>query len=617
MDSSASQPQSIPDALRAAAAAVAGQQAILDEQEARLREREEELAREEQQVAERLAAKHQQFEELQQQLAAAREQHRREREQLDETREESAAVHRESLAERDRLRELRPKFIRRLKRQWTTERKDIERRTAELARRRRDVDDDATRLTKERSALQRQLQHSQQLAEQQQQRLHEEAQALAEAHARFAEERRANLVELERRERQAATDAQAVEAARRQFEAQRPELEKRCEDLRAEARGLEQRISSARRLLARIEAPAAKTPAVEAMPDMEAIAALLANVPESDRARLTEYYQRCQQVVRAQAAQLADQRTHLGELYERLTRAEAQWEQHQAEAVAEMERLCAELQDHEEALRARLREVEATADRQRQERERVNRLRAATERNAAEFAAKQLAWHGDRDRLHIELDERLGAVAEREEAIANLFHRWRERRKAEINELRHLTRERAEARDVWERERDEFHARSESLRIAQQALVEQALALEEARREFLKDVERPDLAAKRIERLHRRWEGLAAASQRELRAYRDRLADEDAELRQIYLELERQQEALARRERDLAQRMTELENARREVANSERETETSRQIWEEQRRQYERQLAEMRAELEHSSNRLAGDDDPPAILAAA
>ena len=49
-------------------------------------------------------------------------------------------------------------------------------------------------------------------------------------------------------------------------------------------------------------------------------------------------------------------------------------------------------------------EVEASAERLRQERERVARLRAGAERNAAELAAQQLNWQGERNRLQIELD---------------------------------------------------------------------------------------------------------------------------------------------------------------------------------------------------------------------
>src|SRR5262249_59661606 len=125
---------------------------------------------------------------------------------------------------------------------------------------------------------------------------------------------------------------------------------------------------------------------------------------ESDRARVADYYQRCQDIVQAQAAQLADQRAHLTELYEGLTGAEAHWEQQQAEAVEEMERLCNEMQDREDALRARSREVESSAERVRPERDRVNRLRLTAERHAAELAARQSAWQGERDRLRMELD---------------------------------------------------------------------------------------------------------------------------------------------------------------------------------------------------------------------
>jgi chromosome segregation ATPase len=607
-------PVSIPDAMRVAAAAVVAQQALLDEQEARLREREAELARQEQQVGERLAEKGRQVEELQRQLAAAREQFRQDRAEIDEAREEADAARNEAVADRDRLRELRPKFIRRLKRQWAGERKDYERRSAEIVLRRRALDDDTARVATEQQKLTQSESEFRRKADQEREQLRAEAQVLAEVHARFAEERRAAAAELERREVHLAEQTQAVEHARRRGETSRAELEKRCDDLRAEARGLEQRVGNARRLLADASTPATTSPAEAVAFDPTPIAALLAEVPEADRARLREYYERCQNLVLAQAARLADQRVHLTELYQRLTEAEASWEARRAEAVEEMERLCGEFQDREEALRMRSREVEAVAERSRQERERLARLRTAAERQAAELAARKSDWQGEHDRLQTDLDERLRVLAEREGALGTLFRRWRERRRAEVEQLGRLTRESSEARAAWLREREEFQARSESLRVGQQALAEQALALEEARREFLKDVDRPDLAAKRVERLYRRWESLSAATQRELRAYRDRLADEDAELRQIYLELERQQEELSRRDRDLAQRLTELEDERRRIVADGRELETVRRTWETQREQYEEQLASMRREL----NRLTHpDDEAPAMLAAA
>jgi chromosome segregation ATPase len=606
-------PVSIPEALRVAAASVVTQQAVLDEHEARLREREAELARQEQQVGARLAEKARQVEELLRQLAAAREQFRQERAAIDEAREEANAARSEALTERDRLRELRPKFIRRMKRQWAGERKEFERRSAEIERRRRALEDEKTRLAAEHHAMKQHESESKHKADEQRGQLRAEAQVVAEAHARFAQERKVAVAELERRERDIAEQASALEHARRQGETARAELDKRCDDLRAEARGLEQRAGNARRLLAHVSTTAVTMPAEAPEIDPTPIAPLLAEMPDADRARLHDYYERCQQVVLAQAARLADQRAHLIELYQRLTEAEARWEERRAEAVEEMERLCGEFQNREESLRARSREVEAAAERSRQERERLSRLRASAERQAAELAARRSDWQGERDRLQSALDEQLHAVAEREAALATLFRRWRERRKSEVQQLARLTRECAAARDACVRERDEFQARAESLRVGQQALAEQAIALEEARREFLKDVERPDLAAKRIERLHRRWESLSAATQRELRAYRARLADEDIELRQIYLELERQQEELSRRDRDLAQRLTELEDERRRVAGDARDLDATRKTWEQQRRQYEEQLASLRREME----RLAHPDEAPAMLAAA
>src|SRR5262249_53489896 len=236
-------------------------------------------------------------------------------EALEEAREEAAAARSEAVTERDRLRELRPRFIRRLKRQWTTERKDAERRATEVARLRRGVEDDSARLAKERATLQRDREQT----AQQRQQLRDESQALAEAHAQFAEERRTAVADKDRRERQVTAATHAAYQSRQQAETQRAELEKRCDELRREARGLEQRVSNARRVLADATTPIAK-PAIEvAMVDPTPIATLLANLPESDRARVADYYQRCQDIVQAQAAQLADQRAHLTELYEGLT----------------------------------------------------------------------------------------------------------------------------------------------------------------------------------------------------------------------------------------------------------------------------------------------------------
>jgi hypothetical protein len=605
---------SMPEAMRAAAAALVAEQHIVDEQEAHVRGREAELARQERQVAERLAEQVRHVEDLRQQLAVGREQFRDEREQIEQLREETETARREAIAERDRLRVLKPKFLRRMKRQWSAERKDAEKRQAHVDRLRRTTEQDAAKLMKERAAFERECADAQKRAEEQRERLSRDAQALAETHARFTEERQAAIAEIEHRSQAVAQQAHAAEQIRREAESIKPDLEKHCEVLRAEARGLEQRVSHARRLLLEAEAQRATIPvsAPVAAHPLE-IAALLAAVPEADRTRLTEYYQRCQGVVQAQAAQLADQRTHLVELYERLSQAETGWEKRQQEAVDEMERLCGELQTREESLRTRSREVEATAERLRQERDRVNRLRSTAERQAGELAIRQADWRHQRDRLATELDERSQVLHRREEALASLFRRWRDRRQAEVSRLRDAVRDNLAARETWARERDEFERRSESVRIAQQALVEQALALEEARREFLKDVERPDLAAKHIERLHRRWEGLTAASHRELQTFRERLVEEDAELRQIYGELQKQQEELARRERELAQRLTELENERRQVAVAGHEAESLRSTWEQQHRLYEERIAELHAQIEQVKD----DDQPPAILAAA
>src|SRR5205085_2452934 len=91
-----------------------------------------------------------------------------------------------------------------------------------------------------------------------------------------------------------------------------------------------------------------------------------------------------------------------------------------------------------------------------------------------------------------------------------------------------LLRESFEARDGWAKQRDDWQRRSDAVRAAQQAMAEQELALEQARQELLDEA--GPKAAKRLERLRRRWEGLSTTARRDLDKRRRQLNAEQAEL---------------------------------------------------------------------------------------
>src|SRR5262249_12069483 len=138
----------------------------------------------------------------------------------------------------------------------------------------------------------------------------------------------------------------------------------------------------------------------------------------------------------------------------------------------------------------------------------------------------------------------------------------------------------------------------------------------EARQEFLAQSDRPAAAAKRLERLRRRWEGLAKAARREL-TKRQSALDTTAGALEIWLRGARERAAQqAEHERKFAGDQSEFEERRLQFDAETLRLEGEREIWREQRKHYERQLAEMRDEVERVA-RLLIDDGPDLLSSAA
>jgi hypothetical protein len=570
------------DAARVLVAALVAQQAALDDREAALHERELAIAQQERQLSQRFEDKQRNLDHLHEQLSVAREQFRQERTKQDRMLDEASKIHGEAVTERDRLRELRCKFLRRCKRHWTAERQHWEQKQAALEHTRQAIDRESAALNQDRESARKARQR---LGEETRQLADERKQSRAESNRKETELNSLRRL-LERKERE-------LSEIERRLQQERPRLEHECESLRAEARGLENRISSARRLLIHQKLQHSPTP----LPSAEIVFPPLPQAVEVALAQREDDYRRGQAALQKQVTMLADQRAQLAEMCERLAQAEIDWQAKQIEAVAEMEALAMDLERRERALDEQIHDLTADSERLRQERDQIARRRRELERASAELALRQSAQRGERDRMQTELAEREQLAQRREQALNVLFQRWRERRHVETARVRKLAAQTIKVREVFIEQRDECRHRAESLREAQQALAEQAMALEEARAEFLVETGRPKSTARRIERLRRRWERQSLVAKRELVRQRDALAVEDAELRQVYGELLTDQVKLVQHEQRLAQQLTEAEDEHRRAGDANRQLESARAAWLEERRAYESQISGLRADL--------------------
>lgn len=567
-----------------------------------------------QQLLSLLEEKQRQVESLRQQVAQEREEFRRQSEAIRTQWEEVAAARSDVQAERERLREFRIRFVHRVRRQWRQTQQQTAAQKREIERQRRILEDERANWQKQVHEWQRQReafcterQQWLESARQTELRVQEQIEALARDSQ--------NL-----REREAA-----LREAERALELERDAWAKRLQDLRVESRGLEQRISAARRWLAVWGKPSFQpdrgTPPVfdtgGSRGSRDSLHELLAEVPLPHRPALAEYYERCQRLVAEQWSDLADQRRHLAELWERLTRAEEDWQNEQRLAILDMERLCGALRVEEEQLKARCRDMEAQAQELRTQREQLQRQRQRLEIDQAQWQREQIEVRAEAARRELEWRRRVDSLERREKSLDALFRRWRERRQSEVGRLRRAIEECIAARDAWSQARDEYVRRVESLRLSQQALAEQAIALEEVRQQLLRESTDPQATARRIESHRRRWEQAGKQTRRALEQFRRQLADEDATLRQIFLELEQQQEFLSRTEREINQRHSELEVRQRAIQRREEELASERAAWAGERDLLRQQIAELEAELERRLEKSREPDEGSASRAAA
>jgi len=607
------------DGLRIQAAAIAAQQAALFEREARLLERQEALAQQEKQISAALEEKRHIIETLHAQLGDAREHLRHQRKEAVKLRRNAELEKGQATELRERLQALHGRFVRRFKRHWSAESKAWQRRQVDLERREVQVRGDAARLRREREILDQSRKRFHGDAEIEKRRLQEERQLLADENRRQRE--RGEQAEAELATRNQKLDKQRSEliAKEQHWAAERQGLEQHCVALRAEILGLEHRIANARRRLwEQVQQP--NSPALNPVTQPGSVKPCLPELPAAVEAAFAlrdEYQRKRQSDLERQAAALLDQRLHLAELYERLAEAEQEWHVRQADSAAELEMLAKELNEQEDTLRERGRDINAVSERLRQERDFLQRRRRELERDLTDLNARRTLWQAEHDRISSELEERATAIERREKALPELFRRLRLRRTQELDQLRRTIQASLKTRQQCEGQREDFHLRSQALRQAQEAMGEQALALEAARQELIQQSKRPEQGRKRLEHWRRRAEGTLAAARRDLNRRQAAVEAEEKRLSAEFHRLQLQMEESLRREHELTSAQAELEQRAILVSVRQRGMEQREAKWQQQRQTYEKQLNGLQSEIERLARLLIECDDGPDVLASA
>ena len=513
-------------------------------------------------------------------LADARAAFRRERDQAAADREEAERlrreaekIHRHAARERERVKRLAARFIRR-HRQKTAD-----------ARSRTHAEHAANTMTRAR--------------------LTEEEQAFDAARSAFhvaaaedRERRKEAWAAIDARQRRTAAEwteandyfvtqdalltarAAELEGREKAVAEARRDLDGETSGLRQEAAGLEARIQHARVIVEELEQKREQllgsvlaAPPVEEGPRKDRVALtrgadrdLVQWATELDeQERLLNRDRAALATVKAgldqTASDLADGRRVLAEQIAALAVARSHWQRAERITVAEMEELARGLGRREQELAVREQRLFRADARRRQDGYELWQLRLRLEAWQAKLTAYELGWQSEHEQAASDLRQRAWMQSQRESAFGDLLRAWEGAREREVERLRSEL-------QVWSADRArQAAAAAEYDRHRQEVLAEltacaaRALASEQMAADVSKD-------GRRLAVVRKRWEKTFARKVKEIDGQRAAAAGECARLDERYRDLQRVVTDVAEREAALKARQAEVDFAALALAGS-------------------------------------------------
>jgi hypothetical protein len=231
----------------------------------------------------------------------------------------------------------------------------------------------------------------------------------------------------------------------------------------------------------------------------------------------------------------------------------------------------------------------------------------------------EATWRSELGRRDADLRLRAQNLERREKALAVLCRRWSERRREEIEQLRAEHRRCRQFRLKWVAQEALMIRREKALEGQRQLLERQQLIVEKASQQLLQTVENPLLAAKRIERLHRRLRSSLAKTDAKLQEERQAVAAERKTLEEAYRRAWEWVEKAVVEQRRAAQDLGEVEHRELIVARREALLNQTATIWKTQFEMMQRERADLCAEIERLAGTIIGADsaEPIALSRAA
>jgi hypothetical protein len=616
------------DALRVQAAAVAAQQTALGEEEIRLHHRLDALAKQEDQLSAHLEEKRRklvQLSERAQHERTALEAERTGYEQyvkriggdLSDAQRELLEQRQQVEVERRRLVVLRGRLQQRWQRQFAAEQKRLQFRAEELANEDCNLKKEAEALTQDRGTLaQERLAVSSQY-ELGRRQIQDAWTRLCRDRASWRRRRSQERAALRLLARELETQRLSLSEAEQLLRNETEAAHTRRESLDREVDGLSQRVRNQRDKIHeqqleinRLDAVlrARQTPA--ALDSSAAQAAESPLVPAVETG--TGGSRRVVDLDRL-ASELADQRFHLAEQWQRLAQTQHRWEQDRADAAAELEALVRPLQEQEQSLAEREHTCRAVEeDLQKKHRELVQ-MRQHLVGWRARLRACEATWEGERKQLLGEIRHREKRLETHLTALADIRQRLAEQRRQELEKLQT---EQAAA-DTLRREylqlRQEWLQRYADVEEEKRLWAEKALALEQFQQEVVTRSGDAPAARRRVERLRRRWLMHNAAALRTFNQQRQAVKTELAGLETRHDELRKLADEVRAAEMRLTEQNKQWEQLQTDGAARSVQLQHDLNIALSRREYTEQQLEKMKEEIEQVARTLL--EEPETCIA--
>jgi hypothetical protein len=619
MDSAQRSPASAEkEALRIQAAAVAAQQAALADAERRLARRATTLNQQESQLAAHLDDKHRRLLAIRDQvreeralLLAERARYEKDVRQnsadLEQSRFEVASAAEQNQIERRRLLSLRTRLRQRLHRHWMVEREVMRRREAALAARGQEMERHGEAIELARAALLRLRLH-----------VHSEC-AIARKQLEadktdFDREKERwrdwmTQQEQEQRRRAAALDEVETTQARRQRElaVEEDRMRDRRSRLEHEADGLENRVHNLRQKLREQAAPSpVSISSAEILPPRPVEAAVLVGEARRDALNISRL-----------AAELADQRSHLRDVAERLFQAREVWRHEQEALIGEFQTLAQRLRQRERDCEEREHGLQAASERCQQRQQQIEELQQHLDAFQARLTVRVAAWEGERERHLADVRMREQLVARQAAAMELLSQRWHERRAAELQRLRaqaiacgKLRQAAAAARELWLQRQQLVFEQQRSERI-------EHTAAQQLQEELgLRPVD-PRAIVERLDRLRDQLGSLDEGQLSALEEARRTFAGEAGAVESAFTQWQRYVSEVAQQEALIGKREAAWEKAKLLAQADSLKLRQEAYRLRLERDANERRLAEVSQEVERLASALLAADDRPSPSAKA